>query len=104
MGSPAAYSWFAIKNASAYNSREITDWAEVGVKALDDLTLEITLERPLNSFDRTIAVRGLYPLRQDFVEQVGSQQLGSSPETMLFSGPVHHHRLGAGELHGAEKE
>ena len=87
MGSPAAYSWFAIKNASAYNSREITDWAEVGVKALDDLTLEITLERPLNSFDRTIAVRGLYPLRQDFVEQVGSQQLGSSPETMLFSGP-----------------
>lgn len=91
MGSPAAYSWFAIKNASAYNSREITDWAEVGVKALDDLTLEITLERPLNSFDRTIAVRGLYPLRQDFVEQVGSQQLGSSPETMLFSGPVHHH-------------
>ena len=87
MGSPAAYRWFAIKNASAYNSREITDWAEVGVKALDDLTLEITLERPLNSFDRTIAVRGLYPLRQDFVEQVGSQQLGSSPETMLFSGP-----------------
>lgn len=74
------------------------------MKALDDLTLEITLERPLNSFDRTIAVRGLYPLRQDFVEQVGSQQLGSSPETMLFSGPVHHHRLGAGELHGAEKE
>mgnify|MGYP000826700888 CR=1 FL=1 len=35
MGSPAAYSWFAIKNASAYNSREITDWAEVGVKALE---------------------------------------------------------------------
>ena len=87
MGSPAAYSWFAIKNASAYNSGEITDWAQVGVKALDDLTLEITLERPLNSFDRTIAVRGLYPLRQDFVEQVGSEQLGSSPDTMLFSGP-----------------
>ena len=87
MGSPAADSWGALTNAAAYNSREITDWAEVGVKALDDLTLEITLERPLNSFDRTIAVRGLYPLRQDFVEQVGSQQLGSSPETMLFSGP-----------------
>ena len=87
MGSPAAYSWFAIKNASAYNSREITDWEEVGVKALDEQTLEITLERPLNSFDRTIAVRGLYPLRQDFVEQVGSEQLGSSVDTMLFSGP-----------------
>ena len=87
MGSPAAYSWFAIKNASAYNSREVTDWADVGVKALDDQTLEITLEYPLNTFDRTIAVRGLYPLRQDFVESVGSEQLGSSVDTMLFSGP-----------------
>ena len=104
MGSPAAYSWFAIKNASAYNSREITDWTEVGVKALDDLTLEITLERPLNSFDRTIAVRGLYPLRQDFCGA------GRQPAAGLIAGdhavlrPVHHHRLGAGELHGAEKE
>lgn len=87
MGSPAAYSWFAIKNASAYNSREVTDWADVGVKALDDTTLEITLEYPLNTFDRTIAVKGLYPLRQDFVESVGSEQLGSSVDTMLFSGP-----------------
>lgn len=87
MGSPAAYSWFAIKNASAYNAREVTDWADVGVKALDDKTLEITLERPLNTFDRTIAVKGLYPLRQDFVERVGSDKLGSSVDTMLFSGP-----------------
>lgn len=87
MGSPAAFSWFAIKNASAYNSGEVTDWADVGVKALDEKTLEITLERPLNTFDKTIACKGLYPLRQDFVEQVGSDQLGSSVETMLFSGP-----------------
>lgn len=87
MGSPAAYSWYAIKNASAYNSGEVTDWADVGVKALDEKTLEITLERPLNTFDKTIAVKGLYPLRRDFVEEVGSDKLGSSVDTMLFSGP-----------------
>jgi oligopeptide transport system substrate-binding protein len=87
MGSPAADSWFAIKNASAYNDKEVTDWEEVGVKALDDKTLEITLEYSLNSFDKTIAVKGLYPLRQDFVEEVGSDKIGSSVDTMLYSGP-----------------
>ncbi|MCI8538463.1 MAG: peptide ABC transporter substrate-binding protein [Oscillospiraceae bacterium] len=87
MGSPAAYSWFAIKNSSAYNSGEVTDWADVGVKALDDKTIEFTLERPLSTFEKTIAVKGLYPLRQDFVERVGSDKLGSSVDTILFSGP-----------------
>lgn len=65
MGSPAAYSWFAIKNASAYNSARSPIGPRWAMKP-DDLTLEITLERPLNSFDRTIAVRGLYPLLPGF--------------------------------------
>lgn len=87
MGSPAANSWYAIKNAKQFNNGEVTDWSEVGVKALDDKTLEITMDHPLNTFDKTIAVKGLYPLRQDFVEKVGSDKLGSSVDTMLYSGP-----------------
>ncbi|MDR2156691.1 MAG: peptide ABC transporter substrate-binding protein [Clostridiales Family XIII bacterium] len=86
MGSPSADSWSAVKNASAYNSGEITDWEEVGVKALDDRTLEITMEYPLATFDKTIACKGLYPLREDFVGQTGDK-LGSSVDTMMFSGP-----------------
>ena len=86
MGSPSGYGWYAIKNAEAFGAGEITDWAEVGVKALDDLTLEITLEQPLGTFAETIACLGLYPLRQDFVEEVGDK-LGSSVDTMLYSGP-----------------
>ena len=86
MGSPSGYGWYAIKNAEAFGAGEITDWAEVGVKALDDLTLEITLGQPLATFAETIACLGLYPLRQDFVEQVGDK-LGSSVDTMLYSGP-----------------
>ena len=87
MGSPVANSWFAIKNAAAYNREEITDWEQVGVKAIDEKTLEITMEYPLGSFDKTIAVKGLYPLRKDFVEKVGADKLGSSVDTMLYSGP-----------------
>lgn len=86
MGSPAAASWYAIKNSEAYSSGEISDWAEVGIKALDEKTVEFTLERPLGSFDRTIACKHIYPLREDFVESVGVDKLGSSVDTMLYSG------------------
>ena len=39
-----------IKNAEAFYNKEITDFAEVGVKALDDYTLEYTLEQPTPYF------------------------------------------------------
>ena len=35
-----------IVNAGAYINGEVTDFAEVGVKALDDYTVEYTLEEP----------------------------------------------------------
>ena len=37
---------FALKNAEAYNAGKLTDFAQVGVKALDARTLQLTLERP----------------------------------------------------------
>ncbi len=86
-GSPAAGSWYAIKNAEAYASGEEMAWEDVGVKALDEKTLQFTLEYPLATFDATIARKHIYPLRQDFVESVGADKLGSSVDTMLYSGP-----------------
>ena len=65
---PAAGMPSRTQNSSTME--RVTDWSEVGVKALDDQTLEITMDHPLNTFDKTIAVKGLYPLRQDFVEKV----------------------------------
>ncbi len=85
-GSPAAGSWYAIKNAEAYSSGEGLSWEDVGVKALDDKTLQFTLEYPLATFDATIARKHIYPLRQDFVESVGTETLGSSVDNMLYSG------------------
>lgn len=87
-GSPAAGSWYAIKNAEPYSTgAEGVTWEDVGVKAIDDKTVEFTLEYPLSTFDKTLCCKHLYPLRQDFVERVGSDQLGSSVDTMLYSGP-----------------
>src|SRR5690606_32368983 len=41
-----AYLLFCIKNGKAFNQGAITDFDEVGAKALDDFTLELTLEHP----------------------------------------------------------
>ena len=87
-GSPAASSWYAIKNAEAYcTGAEGLSWADVGVKALDEKTIEFTLEYPLSTFDKTIACKHIYPLNREFVEAVGQDKIGSSFDTMMYSGP-----------------
>ena len=49
-GSLYAYMLYPIVNSEAYSKREITDFEQVGVKALDDLTLQVTLNAPTPYF------------------------------------------------------
>jgi oligopeptide transport system substrate-binding protein len=49
-GSLYAYMLYPIVNSEAYSKREITDFTEVGVKALDDHTLQVTLNAPTPYF------------------------------------------------------
>ena len=49
-GSLYAYMLYPIVNSEAYSKREITDFGKVGVKALDDLTLQVTLNEPTPYF------------------------------------------------------
>lgn len=41
-----SYMLYVVKNAEAYNTNGITDFNQVGFKALDDHTLQVTLENP----------------------------------------------------------
>ena len=88
-GCPSAQKWYMIKNSEAYStgSDESLSWEDVGVKALDDKTIQFTMERPLSTFAETVATKSLYPLRSDFVDSIGADKLGSSVDTMLYSGP-----------------
>ena len=53
------YQLFYVKNAQPFAEGKITDFSEVGVKALDDQTLEVTLENPTQFFlDLCSAVLG----------------------------------------------
>ncbi len=50
MGNQYAYMLYPVLNAEAFSKGELDDFDQVGVKALDDLTLEVTLAAPTPYF------------------------------------------------------
>lgn len=69
----AEYAWlmYPIAGAEAFNTGETDDASTVGVRAIDDLTLEITLEEAKSYFDTVLAFSTTYPVRLDVIEQYG---------------------------------
>lgn len=57
----------------------------LSVIALDDKTLEITLEAACPFFDQLCAFGNLVPLRQDIIEQYGTEW--TNPENIVCNGP-----------------
>ena len=56
------YQLFYLKNAQPFAEGKITNFSEVGVKALDDQTLEVTLENPTPFFLDLCATPPLQPV------------------------------------------
>ncbi|CAG7840137.1 peptide ABC transporter substrate-binding protein [Clostridium novyi B str. ATCC 27606] len=59
---------------------------ELGVKAKDDKTLVVELEKPVPYFEEQLAHTALFPQRKDIVEAQGDKY-GSDPSKMVFNGP-----------------
>ena len=74
-----------IANAAAVNSGE-ADPSELGVKAVDDKTLEVTLTLPCDFFLSLLAFPSFFPLNQKFYEEQGDQ-FALSPDNLLYCGP-----------------
>lgn len=84
--SPYAFIGDCLKNGQAIEQGNI-DVEELGVKAVDDTTLEVTLEHPTSYFLSLIGSSGQYaPLRQDIVEKYGTDFAATS-EKNVYSGP-----------------
>ena len=64
--------YFPIKNARAYYNGDINDFEEVGVKAVDDLTLQVMLENPTPYFLQLLDHYSTFPVHQETVEKFGS--------------------------------
>lgn len=74
-----------VKNGKQYFNGEITDFGEVGIKALDDYTLEYTLEQPTPYFLKMTAYTCFLPANGAFLEECG-ESFGTSAETLLYNG------------------
>ncbi len=65
------YQLFYVKNAKAFADGKLTDFAQVGVRALDDRTLEVTLENPTPFFLSLCATPPLEPVPLRAIERHG---------------------------------
>ncbi len=72
-----------VLNAAAIQAGE-KDKSELGVKAVDDKTFEVTLEAPCAYFLEMCAFASLVPLRQDVVE---ANENWTDPENIVVNGP-----------------
>ncbi len=88
-----------IVNAQAYINGEVTDFAEVGVKAVDDYTLEYTLEEPVPFFTTMLGYNPFAPLCRSYYESQGGKfgadydaedpnyLYGKDPDHIAYCGP-----------------
>lgn len=82
--SAAAYEFYYLKNGKAYNEGE-AEADDVGVKAIDKKTLEVTLEYPTAYFLDKLCTATFCPVRKDVVE--GNESWTKSTDTYVCNGP-----------------
>ena len=80
-----AFLLYPIKNAEAYNQGK-GKVEDLGVKAVDEKTLEITLDKPCSYFLDITHFKVMEAQRQDIIEKYGDKY-GTEMETMVFNGP-----------------
>lgn len=85
-GAKYAFVLYVIKNAEKINTGEVTDLTELGAKALDDKTLEITLENPSAILDKIVCMGPFMPVSKACHQQYGEEH-STAPDKMLYSGP-----------------
>ena len=59
---------------------------DLGVKALDDTSLEITMETPVPYFESLLAFPTFFPQNKAFVEKEG-KEYGTTNEHLIYNGP-----------------
>src|SRR5499426_1492511 len=82
---PYASFLYDIKNGEAFNKKKITDPGQVGVRAKDDWTLEVTLEGPRGYFPVLTAYLAALPAYQRAVEKFGDKW--TEPANIVTNGP-----------------
>ncbi|MGD0264391.1 MAG: peptide ABC transporter substrate-binding protein [Candidatus Methylomirabilota bacterium] len=85
MGAKYAQQLFYLKNGEDYNKSRIIDFSQVGVKALDDQTLQVTLRCPTAYFLDLTSSDTLYPVPRWAIEAHGKDW--GKPGKIVSNGP-----------------
>ena len=86
IASEYAYFLYFIENAEAFYNGEV-EWEEVGVKVIDDFTLEVKLHTALPYALELFSFGVLAPVNKNFYEAVGADLYNTEPEYFCSNGP-----------------
>jgi len=85
-GSEYAFQFHTIAGGEAYHSGK-TDASSVAVKAIDDLTLQVTLSSPTPYFLDLLTTFPFMPVRKEIVEQYPDGSWAIDPAICVSNGP-----------------
>ena len=77
----------SIKGLNDYITGVDSDFSKVGVKAIDDQTVEYTLTRPEPYWNSKTTNSILFPVNEEFLNSKGKDFGTLSPDSILYSGP-----------------
>ena len=77
----------SIKGLAAYISGESNDFSTVGVKAVDDYTVEYTLNKPESFWNSKVTTATTLPVNEEFLNSKGSDYGAPTPSSILYNGP-----------------
>ena len=79
----------SIKGLDAYVKEETKDFKTVGVKALDDHTIQYTLVHPESFWNSKTTSGVLFPVNADFLKSQGKDFGSLKPSSILYNGPYY---------------
>ena len=77
----------SIKGLAEYISGESNDFSTVGVKAVDDYTVEYTLNKPESFWNSKVTTATMLPVNEEFLNSKGSDYGAPTPSSILYNGP-----------------
>lgn len=83
-GAAYSYQLSVIDKGEAYEKGEITDFSQVGVKALNSYTLQVKLQHPTDYFLDLCAMPQFAPVRLDIIDKYGDGWI--KPGTIITNG------------------
>lgn len=76
----------SIKGLADYASGKDKDFSKVGVKAVDDYTVQYTLNAPESYWNSKTLYGVLYPVNAEFLKSKGDKFGSTTPDSILYNG------------------